>query len=92
MWSLLGAVGLLAALRIRYPLQMLPVLIFELVWKTIWLVVIGVPLWTAHEFTPATSQTWNDTLVGIVLCLVVIPWGYVYANYAKMPGDRWRKA
>ena len=89
-WSLLGAVGLLAALGIRYPLQMLPVLLFELVWKTIWLIVIGIPLWTADALTSATASTWNDNVFGVVFCLVVIPWGYVYANYVKKPGDRWR--
>jgi hypothetical protein len=81
---------LLAALGIRYPLQMLPVLLFELVWKTIWLIIIGFPLRSADAFTAATASTWNDNIAGIVICLVVIPWGYVYANYVKKPGDRWR--
>ena len=39
--SLLAAVSVLAAVGIRYPLQMLPVLIFELLWKTIWLSAIA---------------------------------------------------
>jgi hypothetical protein len=33
--SVLAAVSLLAVLGIRYPLKMLPLLFFELVWKTI---------------------------------------------------------
>lgn len=90
-WSLLGAVGLLAAFGIRYPLQMLPVLLFELVWKTIWLVIIGLPLWRTGAFTAATAQTWNDNIAGLVICLVVIPWPYVYANYIRKSGDPWRK-
>ena len=68
----------------------LKLMMFELVWKTIWLVVIGMPLRSANALTAATVSTWNDNLFGIVLCLVVIPWGYVYANYVKKPGDRWR--
>ncbi|MHB0970855.1 MAG: hypothetical protein ACYC7A_14870 [Thermoanaerobaculia bacterium] len=90
-WSLLGAVALLAILGLRYPLQMLPLLLFELVWKTIWLLSFGLPLWRADAFTPGTRQTWFDCLAGLIL-LVVIPWGYVWRNYVTRPGDRWGRA
>lgn len=88
--ALLGAVGLLALLGLRYPLQMLPLLFFELVWKSIWLVMLGVPLWRANAFTPGTRETWSDCLISIPLFLVVIPWGYVFAKYVRQPGDRWK--
>ena len=41
--SLLGAVWVLAFVGLRYPLQMLPLLMFEFVWKTMWLVDFGFP-------------------------------------------------
>lgn len=89
--ALLGAVGLLALLGIRYPLQMLPLLFFELVWKTIWIVAFGLPLWSAGALDPATRSTWFDCAFGVVLCVVAIPWGYVVTNYVRRPGDPWRR-
>ncbi|HEY5564116.1 MAG TPA: hypothetical protein VIL33_00905 [Rhodothermia bacterium] len=88
--SVLGAVSLLAVLGIRYPLKMLPLLFFELVWKCIWVLAFGLSAWTAQQVDPDMQQTLVDCLVGIVLVLAVTPWGYVLKYYVKTPGDRWR--
>jgi hypothetical protein len=89
--SLLAAVSLLAALGIRYPLRMLPLLFFELAWKSIWVLAIGLPLWSAGQLDPGTRETMKACLMGMVLFPLVIPWRYALANYLKTPGDRWRK-
>lgn len=47
--SLLAGVSLLAIVGLRYPLKMLPLLLFELVWKSIWLIAIAYPLWRANQ-------------------------------------------
>jgi len=52
--SLLAALSVLAVFGIRYPLQMLPVLLFELEWKAIWLIAIALPRWFSHEIDSAT--------------------------------------
>jgi hypothetical protein len=87
--SVLAAVSLLAMLGLRYPLQMLPLLFFELLWKSIWVLAIGLPLWSAGELDAATRQTWTDCLISIVLFLLVIPWGYVLSHYLRQPADPW---
>jgi hypothetical protein len=86
----LVAVSLLAALGIRYPLKMLPLLFFELLWKTIWTLVIGLPLWSAGQLTAGTSETLFACLMGVVLVPLVLPWRYVWSNYVSAPADRWR--
>ena len=88
--SLLAAVAAMAILGIRYPLQMLPLLLFELVWKSIWLIAVALPLWSAHKMDADTWETVRACLMGIVLFPIVIPWPYVLANYGKKAGDRWR--
>ncbi len=44
---MLAAFSILAALGLRYPLQMLPVLLWKLVWKTLWLFIVALPQWWA---------------------------------------------
>ena len=88
--ALLGAVGLLAVIGIRYPLQMLPLLFFELAWKVIWLLVFGLPRWSADVLDQATSATLFDCTFGVVLCVVAVPWKYAYASFVRRPGDPWR--
>ena len=90
--SLLAGVSILAAVGIRYPLQMLPVLLFELIWKAIWLISVALPLWFADAIDARTSSTVVDCLVGVILMPIAIPWRYVIANYLRRPGDRWRPA
>lgn len=89
--SVLGAVSLLAVLGIRYPLRMLPLLFFELLWKSIWVLAFGLRLWSADKLGPDTKATLSDCIFGIILVLLVTPWGYVLRHYLKAPGDQWRK-
>lgn len=86
---LLASLALLMGVGIRYPLQMLPVLFLELLWKTLWLLAIGLPLWHAHALDADSTSTARECLAGVVLCVVAIPWRYVWANYVRRKGDRW---
>ena len=89
--SLLGAVSLLAILGIRYPLKMLPLLFFELLWKSIWVLAFGLRRWSANGLGPDAGGTLSDCIFGIVLVLLVTPWGYAFKHYLKAPGEQWRK-
>jgi hypothetical protein len=87
----LGAMSLLALLGIRYPVKMLPLLFFELLWKVMWIVGWGLPLWSAGRLAPDSEQTLISNLVGVVLVPLAIPWIYVFKQYVRAPGDRWGK-
>jgi hypothetical protein len=87
--ALMAALSALALVGVRYPLQMLPLLLFELVWKAIWVLAIGLPLWSANQLDPDTRETMTNCLMGLVLCPLVIPWRYVFTNYLMKAGDRW---
>ena len=88
--ALLGAVWLLAFVGLFQPLRMLPLLLFELAWKVIWVLAYGLPQWSAGRLTPVTAEDLTNTLVGVVLMPLVIPWPYVWRHYLKAPAARWR--
>jgi len=88
--SVLGGIWLLAFIGLRYPLQMLPLLLFEFAWKTIWLFDYGVPQWSSGHMPPTWAEDFKAIAAGVILMPIVIPWGYVWRHYVKAPGDRWR--
>src|SRR5215210_486360 len=53
--TMLGGVALLAAVGIRYPIKMLPLLFFEVVWKSIWMLVFGLPQVLSGGLDPNVS-------------------------------------
>lgn len=89
--ALLGALAAMCLLGLRYPLRMLPLLIFELLWKLIWVVASAIPMWLGPGLDQYASDTLFATLMGVVLVPIVLPWGYVFRHYIKAPGDRWRR-
>jgi len=87
--ALLAGLGATAALGLRYPLQMLPILLFELIWKAIYLVAFALPLWSAHQINAATAEDIRAVLM-VVIFIPLIPWRYVFSRYALKHGDRWK--
>lgn len=88
--ALLGALAVLAVLGIRYPLRMLPLLLFELAWKIIWVVASAIPMWRGPGLDAYASETLFACLMGVVLVPLVLPWRHVYRHYVAAPGERWR--
>jgi peptidoglycan/LPS O-acetylase OafA/YrhL len=86
--SVLGAFMLLAVLGLRYPVKMIPLLFMEFLFKFIWFVGWG-PL--TQELSPDAQLTLTGVLMGIILVPLTVPWGYLFNQYVKAPGDRWGK-
>jgi len=86
---LLTAMSLLALLGVRYPVKLLPVLLFETGWKLLWLGLVALPTAASGGLDAATTDVAvNCSLV--VLIVAVTPWGFVWRTYVTAPGERWR--
>ncbi len=88
--TMLAAFSILCLLGIRYPLKMLPVLLWEVLWKGMWLVIIALPLWMNGQLDDQRAQTVIDCLVGVILVPLAIPWSYVWDKYVRTPAERAR--
>ena len=90
--ALLGGIGLLSLLGLRYPLRMIPLLLFELVWKLVWVLAYAFPMWRSDTLTAGAMENLFACAVGIVLVPLVLPWRHVMNHYLTHPGEPWRQA
>jgi hypothetical protein len=86
---ILTAMSLLAFLGLRYPIRLLPILLFECLWKIIWLGVVALPAVAAGDVDAAMQEVIVNCLV-VVIIFAVVPWRYVWQRYVVAKGDRWR--
>ena len=89
--AFLGALSLLALLGLRYPLQLLPILLFEICWKTLWVLVFALPVWLESGLDDYAAGVLFACVLGIVLTPIAVPWKYVMARYVVAAGESWRR-
>lgn len=87
--SMLASLALLSVLGLRYPLQMLPLMLLETLWKTVAILLIILPAWLAHRMTPELQVLFGEC-IGIVGVYLVMPWRHVWARYVLHPAEAWR--
>jgi hypothetical protein len=86
---LLTGMSLLAFLGLRYPARMLPILLFEVIWKVIWVAAVAVPHLVANDMNAATSEILFKCSFDVVI-IAVVPWRYVWKHYVHATGNAWR--
>lgn len=82
---LLTAMSLLALAGFRYPLRLLPILLFETTWKILWLGLVALPRAASGGMDNATEGVAvNCSLVLVIVA--VTPWDYVWRTYVRRSG------
>jgi hypothetical protein len=70
---------------------MLPILLFEVAWKLLWLGVVVLPLWSDNDLHGAT-RTQATAVLWVVIIIAVIPWPHVLTQYVMAPAESWRRS
>ncbi len=85
-YSFWAALSLLSLVGFRYPLQMLPIVLMQFSYKCVWLLFFAIPHWPAVK----ADGLFPIMAIGLVIDIAIIPWRYLYKNYIRKSGDRWK--
>jgi hypothetical protein len=84
-WAAYPTLGLLG---LRRPLQMLPLVLFMLFYKTLWLVAFAYPLWSAGQLSSAAPAEMARVFRGVLFIYPLLPWGYIWRTYVTGPSPK----
>ncbi len=83
--SVWAAFSVLAVLGVFRPLKMLPLLLLQAFYTSLWLLAVALPLWREGALDGLALQLALANATAVVLDLCVIPWGYVVVRYLRAP-------
>jgi len=64
-------------------LKMLPILLFMIFYKTVWLIVVAYPLWKTDKLVGSPSEELATIFIWAIVPALFFPWNYFYNNYIK---------
>jgi hypothetical protein len=74
------ALALMSLWGVRYPMQMLPLMIYEIASKTIWIILIAGRAWMADKWTSDIEGLFYDC-IGIIIAYFIVRRHYVWVRY-----------
>ncbi|MDX6694542.1 MAG: hypothetical protein QOF02_2145 [Blastocatellia bacterium] len=67
------------------PLKWLPIVIFMIFYKTLWVIVVAYPLWRANALAGSPANEMAHIFIGAPFVALIVPWKYVFQNYVMWP-------
>jgi hypothetical protein len=80
-----AAYSTLAILGLMNPLKLLPIVLFEIFYKSIWLAIVAYPLWTTNQLAGSPAEQMTNAFLWLPLPVLAMPWAYAYRTYFKIP-------
>jgi hypothetical protein len=84
-WCVWTAFATLAGIGIIRPVKMLPIVLLEIFYKVQWLIIVAYPLWSKGTLAGSPAEEITSQFLWVILPIVAVPWGYVFANYFYSP-------
>ncbi|WP_461491753.1 hypothetical protein [Pontibacter sp. HJ8] len=80
-WCMWGAYSIISFIGIIRPLKMLPIVLFEIIYKITWLAVVAYPLWSNNELIGSPAEGMTRAFLWVVLPIVAMPWRYFFRTH-----------
>lgn len=80
-WCTWAAYSTLSLLGIYHTLRMLPIMLFMVFYKGLWLIAVAYPLWKTNTLTGSTAEELANIFIWIIIPLLFIPWKYVFQRF-----------
>lgn len=78
MWA---AYSVLSIFGLINPLKWLPIVMFDIVYKIIWLVIVAYPLWSTNQLAGSPAEEMTYAFAWVILPIVAMPWAYAFRIY-----------
>ena len=71
----------MAILGVAHPLRMLPIMVFMIGYKLLWLIIVAYPLWRAGTLAGSPVDGIAASFAQSLVVALVVPWGYVFRTF-----------
>ncbi len=87
-WCMWGSYSVISFIGILRPLKMLPIILFEIIYKTTMLIIVSYPLYVKNELIGSPAEGMTRMFVWVVIPIVAMPWRYFFRNFILKPKNK----
>jgi hypothetical protein len=77
-WCMWGSYSVISFIGMIRPLKMLPIVLFEIIYKVTWLLIVAYPLWMKNELIGSSDEGMARVFIWVILPIVAMPWRYFF--------------
>ncbi|MFM7358229.1 MAG: hypothetical protein ACKO1T_06580 [Sediminibacterium sp.] len=80
-WCVWTAYATISFIGIYNTLKMLPIMLFMICYKTLWLMVVAYPLWKTNTLKDSSAEELTFIFIWVFIPAIFFPWKYFYRHY-----------
>lgn len=73
-----AAYSTMSIVGVLHTLKMLPIMLFMIFYKTLWLIVVAYPLWITNQLAGSDAEGMANIFIWVIIPIVGMPWRYVF--------------